>query len=868
MAAIVATAVVILASLAAGDDEPHANTSAVVEGRAGQRVTVLREGLVRVQLGTRPYGIDDRPTLVVVNRRTPVPRFVVERAGDALGVKTAALRLRLTPERAGRARIQLTCDRASTRWSAVVDVAGGIDDALLDALPPVPVSARGWYVLDDSRTARLEPDAGHASRPSRIAWWAAARPGAPTDLYLLCYGADVQEGTRQLAAVTGTPAMLPLAAYGVWYSGCCLPELYTQRGLSELVLAPHARLDLPLDVLVLDYAWHRGGWCGYSWARARFPRPEALREGLRSGANAYGAPLALMSNTHPGCAIRRGSEDGYDAFARAIGAEPSANQTFACNLYDVAWVTAWHDALLMPAMDWVWIDGNCQPRPPGVCGDATAPADLDCNVLANYALHALAARSGGRTLALNRMPGRADGTNFNAAPLRGARLRGALGAHRFPGAWTGDVPPPHLPPHFTPLEASVRACAEVAAGQLFASLSSDLGPYADAAGARAPVNARRFVRYAQWGAWSPLFRPHGGGGADTRAWRAPEPYRAALLRQLRLRGALVPYLYALARRAFDDAGAPPLAPMWFAHGATRAYARAVRAAPRLQLDLSAQFHVGDAVLVRPVLQWARDAGRVRVWLPPGAWCSWDGARAYEGSPARAPGAGAGAAEGAGADGVAVVPLDVGLDDTPALVRAGSALPLWAPGRRRAPPAERTIAWAVWPPPAWRAAGSAGASPAVEGGGGWAYMDDGTSLAYARGAHTLTRLQLAWESSGAVRRLRASVSPVAGPGYAAEPARARHALQLRGVAAALVESVVVNGEAIAPSTRGAWDAVGWWWSTAPPRQARARAAAGARSGPPTRAEPALTAGALVIVAPHVDARRGWTHVNVSLRVVGA
>ena len=59
----------------------------------------------------------------------------------------------------------------------------------------------------------------------------------------------------------------------------------------------------------------------------------------------------------------------------------------------------------------------------------------------------------------------------------------------------------------------------------------------------------RFVRFVQWGVWSPIFRPHDGGNTDTRVWERAEPYAAALRDATRLRGALTPAVYTLAARS-------------------------------------------------------------------------------------------------------------------------------------------------------------------------------------------------------------------------------------------------------------------------------------------------------------------------------
>ena len=54
---------------------------------------------------------------------------------------------------------------------------------------------------------------------------------------------------------------MPLPTYGVWYSGCCIPDLYTQSAVQDL-LASYYQLDLPLDTFVLDFFWHRRGQWG------------------------------------------------------------------------------------------------------------------------------------------------------------------------------------------------------------------------------------------------------------------------------------------------------------------------------------------------------------------------------------------------------------------------------------------------------------------------------------------------------------------------------------------------------------------------------------------------------------------------------
>jgi hypothetical protein len=298
------------------------------------RLSVLADGLFRVQVGP---DFDERPSMQVVSPRPgPLPWAHAGAEGGALRSRSASAQLSIRASDSGLI-VELSCPAAASSpvpFTLPVGGRGGLDRLTLQTLPPVPVSSAGYYVLDDSLTTRLRPSGADGSA---IPWWEWSRNA--TDIYFLCYGsasaADFERGSAQLALLTGAPPLMPRAAYGVWYSGCCIDALYSQQAVERDILAEYNARDLPLHVLVLDYFWHKPGWCSYSWDRKRFPNPQALRDGLRSGANAYGAPLSLVSNIHPGCVISRQSEERYDQFALAYGTAPDANRSFECSVYDV-----------------------------------------------------------------------------------------------------------------------------------------------------------------------------------------------------------------------------------------------------------------------------------------------------------------------------------------------------------------------------------------------------------------------------------------------------------------------------------------------------------------------------------------------------
>ena len=93
------------------------------------------------------------------------------------------------------------------------------------------------------------------------------------------------------------------------------------------------------------------------------------------------------------------------------------------------YVEALQDALLATVEDWPWIDCvACAVHT--ACGDPNAPDNLDANLLINYAFSALFEGNNRRVVTLNRLPGRADGSNCNWGVLNGSQLVHNLGAHR------------------------------------------------------------------------------------------------------------------------------------------------------------------------------------------------------------------------------------------------------------------------------------------------------------------------------------------------------------------------------------------------------------------------------------------------------
>ena len=234
--------------------------------------------------------------------------------------------------------------------SPVDDDIPGIDLRLPQAKPGL-LSRSGYAFIDDSGTPLWN---------AQSAWIEPrALPGSQ-DWYLFVYDRNYRQVLREYAQLCGPIPMIPRYTLGAWITDLnfeYFPESadarqplllrYGQQHLMEEI----SRLrdsHIPLDVLVLDFAWHNYGWeGGYDWSPL-IPRPADLLSWLRS----RGIKLSL--NDHPGYVNTRESILSYrdshaagvlQALGRREPAPPSFDQPLrewsgATDASGVAWYRA------------------------------------------------------------------------------------------------------------------------------------------------------------------------------------------------------------------------------------------------------------------------------------------------------------------------------------------------------------------------------------------------------------------------------------------------------------------------------------------------------------------------------------------------
>jgi hypothetical protein len=564
---------------------------ACVIGGPGYRFSVLTDRLIRMEYSDDDTFVD-APTQLVRCRRFPVPEVTVREIDGALEILTTSLHLRYAggPFRPGALSVTLrrpTLFDHRTTWryreasaapggdgnlGGTVRTLDGVDGAC--ELGPGLFSDHGHALIDDSVSALLTTDG-----------WVESAPPGRQDLYLFGYGNDFRAGLRDYFHLTGASPLLPRWALGNWWSRY---HPYTADEYLELMdrFTSHG---VPFSVAVLDMDWHPvdidpalgNGWTGYTWDPELFPDPAGFLSELRERG------LANSLNVHPADGVRR-HEAAYPEVARDLGLDPDSGLPVTFDITSRSFVASYLARLHHPhedlGVDFWWIDWQS--------GTSTRVPGVDPLWMLNHVHYRDAARNGRRPLILSRYAG--------------------LGGHRYPVGFSGDTVASwdslDFQPYFTATAANVG----------FFWWSHDVGGHGQ--GAR---DDEQDARWWQFGVFSPICRLHSSPSEfnSKEPWRFEPRTHDLMVRLLRLRHQLVPYLYSAMWTSHTE-GVAPVRPMYHDHpDAPEAY------------EVDNQYLFGPDLLVAPITRPGdprTDLGSVEAWLPPGAWYDFFSGDRYDG----------------------------------------------------------------------------------------------------------------------------------------------------------------------------------------------------------------------------------------------
>jgi alpha-glucosidase len=412
-------------------------------------------------------------------------------------------------------------------------------------------------------------------------------------LYFFGHGHDYKVALKEFTMLSGRIPLPPRYAFGVYYS-----RYWAYNDIGEMeIVDNYEQRGIPLDVLVTDMDWHitfykearEGkkdlagqsiGWTGFTWDNHLFPEPKMFLDWCKSQG------LHNTLNLHPASGIQPW-EEKFVEMAQAMGITPSNNTYVPFKPTDKKFVTNWFKIVLgereQEGIDFWWLDWQQGE-------DWIKVVGVNPTFWLNYIFFTNPYHWNGTAPKLTR-------------PFLMHRW-GGLGNHRYQIGFSGDVVPSWNSLKF---QVYFTICATNVG---FGYWSHDIGGFVR------PSPPELFTRWIQWGAFSPIFKTHCNKNGDNfrRIWLYPPANYPIMRSFMRLRLALVPYIYTQAYSAYDT-GLSILRGMYYDYPED----------PEAYAFMDSQYMFGESLLVAPITEAIDNTtGMVekKIWIPEGSYVSW------------------------------------------------------------------------------------------------------------------------------------------------------------------------------------------------------------------------------------------------------
>ncbi|MGC9150953.1 MAG: TIM-barrel domain-containing protein, partial [Microbacter sp.] len=596
------------------------STSVIVEGNA--RFSLLTPHIIRMEYDSTGRFVND-PSLVVINRDNPSIPYSKKVSGRWLIIKTPQMELKYKTGsgKFNAQNLQITYNQGTMHpivWTPGMlnnenlkgtfrTLDGMNGDTHEGATTQTPfenglISRNGWYLLDDSNDFLFDDSAWE---------WVKERNNPEIDWYFMGYGTDYKSILHDFTLIAGKIPLPPRYAFGYWWSRYWN---YSDDELRTLVKR-FEQYNIPLDVLVIDMDWHNTqgltfrddkneltfrtkhvdefgqpiGWTGYTWNKSLFPDPDKFLSWLKE------QHLKVTLNLHPASGIAP-TEETYPAFAKAMNFDTidhknipfeAADKKFMTNLFNIVL-----DPLQKEGVSFWWLDWQQWPFSKKIAG-------LSNTWWLNYCFFSHMEQQG------------------KQRPLLYHRW-GGLGNHRYQIGFSGDViiswKSLDFQPYFTSTASNV----------LYGYWSHDLGGhmFGNVLDNQKKIDPEMYTRWMQYGVFSPIFRTHSTKDPriNKEIWNFTGDYFQALYDAIHLRYSLDPYIYTMARKAYDT-GISLCRPMYYDYPKDdEAYTN------------KNEYMFGDNMLIMPITApAAHDLSTVKVWLPEGSdWYEWSTGMLFKG----------------------------------------------------------------------------------------------------------------------------------------------------------------------------------------------------------------------------------------------
>jgi oligosaccharide 4-alpha-D-glucosyltransferase len=424
-----------------------------------------------------------------------------------------------------------------------------------------------------------------AGGKDQILFQSADNPETYTSPYrrIACYvrqNKDAQEAVQNFYAASDPGCMLPRWAFGFIQSKY---GYKTQQEVIDVVNGFRER-KLPLDAVVLDLYWFRK-MGDISWTSPSFPDPRSLDAFLESNG------VKLITITEPfftESSVNFAELKREDALCRDTSGKIQLWSDWWClgdrqgGLFNPLSENASsfagdrYSAMLDSGIDGFWTDlGEPEKAPASTMYGKYRETEFH-NYYNLYWTKAV----------YDGIKARFPDKRLFFLSRSGYTGSGAYGV----SVWSGDV------------AVSWTALSQQIAYGINAGISglpywgSDVGGFSQPG-----TKPELFVRWHEFGAFTPVYRAHGTGPREP--WIFTDSETDIIRKYLEMRRSLLPYIYSAARQTMS--GIPVMRPMIFedAHAPSSC--------------MGTQYMFGDSLLAAPVTQ--EGAVSRTVWLPSGTW---------------------------------------------------------------------------------------------------------------------------------------------------------------------------------------------------------------------------------------------------------
>jgi hypothetical protein len=456
----------------------------------GIRIQVLSENLIRIEQ-KGPKGFENRSTFTVVDRSWP---------GETIEIQKRENRTVLTTS---KCRIEIP-NHCSSLEGILIQLKNGKNQYQFKGMPPAsffpgPVGDDQIWILSDS--PRLVPPEWGATPPPEkskndpYSGWDTTNDAQDVYAFLLEPG-HYENFRSDFLKLTGPIPMPPLFAFGLWDSRY---HAYTEETALQTI-DTYRKKQIPLDVFVVDTDWRIGASHGYRVNDTLFPD---MKRFIRS---AHDLHVRLMFNDHP----------EPQAGTALDPAEIRYRWNGLTSLFDMGIDVWWYDRN--------WSTGLHEPMP-GIGKEAWGMR-LYHDITQDY-------HPDRRPLIMSNVDGIDNG--FWNTPSHPA-------SHRFPIWWTGDQKS-----RWEFLEMGVANGVNSGIYRMMPYVNEDIGGHTGG-----NPEPDQYVRWVQYGVFSPVTRLHCTRGLTRYPWDYGEEAERIVSEYIRLRVRLLPVLYAAARRAYEE----------------------------------------------------------------------------------------------------------------------------------------------------------------------------------------------------------------------------------------------------------------------------------------------------------------------------